>query len=79
MILIGRESLRGLLARRGVTFQRTKMWKETPYLDSEAKPDRIGSDRGGHCPFPGPAPRVFAFDEFGPLGSAHRRLRLGRT
>jgi transposase len=26
-IRIGRETLRGLLARRGVTFQRTKTWK----------------------------------------------------
>lgn len=29
MILIGRETLRCLLARRGVTFQRTKTWKES--------------------------------------------------
>lgn len=30
VIRIGREALRGLLARRGVTFQRTKTWKESP-------------------------------------------------
>nr|WP_157881879.1 hypothetical protein [Kitasatospora aureofaciens] len=29
MIRIGREALRWLLARRGVTFQRTKTWKES--------------------------------------------------
>ncbi|MGW0737680.1 IS630 family transposase [Streptomyces sp. NPDC002851] len=54
--------LRGLLARRGITFQRTKTWKESPDPDREAKLDRIEEvlDR-----FPD---RVFAFDEFGPLG-----------
>lgn len=30
MIRIGREALRGLLSRRGVTFQRTKTGKESP-------------------------------------------------
>ncbi|MFE9679751.1 IS630 family transposase [Streptomyces sp. NPDC006259] len=54
-IRIGREALGGLLARRGVTFQRTKTWKESPDPQREAKLDR----------FPD---RVFAFDEFGPLG-----------
>jgi transposase len=62
VIRIGREALRGLLARRGVTFQRTKTWKESPDPDREAKLDRVEEvlDR-----FPD---RVFAFDEFGPLG-----------
>ncbi|MCX5357506.1 IS630 family transposase [Streptomyces sp. NBC_00124] len=62
IIRIGREALRSLLARRGVTFQRTKTWKESPDPDREAKLDRIEEvlDR-----FPD---RVFAFDEFGPLG-----------
>lgn len=62
MIRIGREALRGLLARRGVTFQRTKTWKESPGPDREEKLDRIEEvvDR-----FPD---RVFSFDEFGPLG-----------
>jgi transposase len=62
VIRIGREALRSLLARRGVTFQRTKTWKESPDPDREAKLDRIEEvvDR-----FPD---RVFAFDEFGPLG-----------
>ena len=41
VILIGRENLRGLLVRRGVTLQRTKTWKESPDLDREAKLDRI--------------------------------------
>ncbi|TDD77899.1 IS630 family transposase [Actinomadura darangshiensis] len=62
VIRIGREALRGLLARRGVTFQRTKTWKESPDPEREVKLDRIEEvmDR-----FPD---RVFAFDEFGPLG-----------
>jgi transposase len=62
VIRIGREALRGLLARRGVTFQRTKTWKESPDPDREAKLDRI--EEVLHC-FPD---RVLAFDEFGPLG-----------
>ena len=62
MIFIGREALRSLLARRGVTFQRTKTWKESPDPDREAKLDRI--EEVLHR-FPD---RVFAFDEFGPLG-----------
>ena len=62
VIRIGREALRCLLARRGITFQRTKTWKESPDPERDAKLDRIEEvlDR-----FPD---RVFAFDEFGPLG-----------
>jgi transposase len=61
-IRIGREALRTLLARRGVTFQRTKTWKESTDPERDTKLDRIEQviDR-----FPD---RVFAFDEFGPLG-----------
>ncbi|MFE7652509.1 IS630 family transposase [Streptomyces bottropensis] len=62
VIRIGREALRSLLARRGVTFQRTKTWKESPDPEREAKLDRI--EEVLHR-FPD---RVFAFDEFGPLG-----------
>ncbi|MER7930736.1 IS630 family transposase [Streptomyces sp. NPDC096057] len=62
VIRIGREALRCLLARRGVTFQRTKTWKESPDPDREAKLDRIEEVLAR---FPD---RVFAFDEFGPLG-----------
>ncbi|GAA0699867.1 hypothetical protein GCM10010193_63240 [Kitasatospora atroaurantiaca] len=62
VIRIGREALRCLLARRGVTFQRTKTWKESTDPEYDAKIDRIENvlDR-----FPD---RTFAFDEFGPLG-----------
>ncbi|MFF5898959.1 IS630 family transposase [Streptomyces argenteolus] len=61
-IRIGREALRCLLARQGVTFQRTKTWKESADPDFDAKLDRIEyalTERPG---------RTFAFDEFGPLG-----------
>nr|WP_309147812.1 IS630 family transposase [Streptomyces sp. NTH33] len=59
---IGRKALRCLLARRGVSFQRTKTWKESPDPDFEAKLDRIEfalTERPD---------RTFALDEFGPLG-----------
>ncbi|MQY40735.1 hypothetical protein SRB17_87680 [Streptomyces sp. RB17] len=62
IIRIGREALRCLLRRRGITFQRTKTWKESPDPDRDSKLDRIEHvlER-----FPD---RVFAFDEFRPLG-----------
>lgn len=61
VIRIGREALRCLHARRGVTFQRTKTWKESSDPERDSKLDRIEDvlER-----FPD---RVFAFDEFGPL------------
>jgi transposase len=59
---IGREALRCLLARRGVTFQRTKTWKESTDPQYGTKLDRIEHVLE-HLP-----DRVFAFDEFGPLG-----------
>ncbi len=62
VIRIGREALRCLLNRRGITFQRTKTWKGSPDPERDAKLDRIEHvlER-----FPD---RVIAFDEFGPLG-----------
>jgi transposase len=62
VIRIGREALRCLLARRGITFQRTKTWKESTDPDRDAKLDRIEYVIE-HLP-----DRTFAFDEFGPLG-----------
>ncbi|GLV99183.1 hypothetical protein Slala05_28150 [Streptomyces lavendulae subsp. lavendulae] len=61
-VRIGREALRCLLARRGITFQRTKTRKESPDPAFDAKPARIEyavNERPD---------RTFAFDEFGPLG-----------
>jgi transposase len=60
-VCIGRERLRQLLHRHGLTFQRTKTWKESPDPDRDAKLARIEHVTGA---FPD---RVFAFDEFGPL------------
>lgn len=62
VIRIGREALLCLLARRGVIFQRTKTWKESPDPERDAKLDRIEYVLE-HFP-----DRAFAFDEFGPLG-----------
>jgi transposase len=61
-IRISREALRILLARRGVTFQRTKTWKESTDPDRDTKLDRIDDVMTRF------SDRVFAFDEFGPLG-----------
>jgi transposase len=61
-IRIGRETLRTLLARRGVTFQRTRTWKESPDPQKEAKLAAIEDALTHH------ADATFAFDEFGPLG-----------
>ncbi len=61
-LVIGREALRTLLARRGITFQRTKTWKESPDPGFEAKLDRI------EYALTQRPERTFAFDEFGPLG-----------
>ena len=60
-ISIGKERLRQILDRHGVTFQRTKTWKESNDPLKEQKLDRI-EEVMARCP-----DRVFAFDEFGPL------------
>ena len=60
-VKIGRERLRQVLDEAGVTFQRTKTWKESNDPHKDEKLDRIEEviDRWPD--------RVFAFDEFGPL------------
>lgn len=61
-VRIGREALRCLLARRGISFQRTKTRKESPDPGFDVKLARIEyaiNERPAH---------TFAFDEFGPLG-----------
>jgi transposase len=74
-VQIGRETLRCLLARRGISFQRTKTWKESPDPDFDAKLERIeyAINERPH--------RTFAFDEFGrpPRHPSDRGLLLGRT
>ena len=61
VVKISAERLRQILAARGVTFQRTKTWKESNDPERDAKLDRIEEVLGA---FP---QRCFAFDEFGPL------------
>ena len=61
VVKISAERLRQILAARGVTFQRTKTWKESNDPERDAKLDRIEKVLGA---FP---QRCFAFDEFGPL------------
>ena len=60
-VRIGRERLRQILHARGISFQRTRTWKESPDPDRDAKLDRIEYVTS-HFP-----DRCFAFDQFGPL------------
>jgi transposase len=61
VVELSRERLRQILDAHGVTFQRTKTWKESNDPDRDAKLDRIDHVLE-HYP-----DRCFAFDEFGPL------------
>ncbi|MCY4493951.1 MAG: IS630 family transposase [Acidimicrobiaceae bacterium] len=61
VVKVSVERLRQILAARGVTFQRTKTWKESNDPERDAKLDRIEEVLRA---FP---QRCFAFDEFGPL------------
>ncbi len=58
---IGRERLRQVLHERGISFQRTRTWKESADPERDAKLDRIDYVTS-HYP-----DRCFAFDQFGPL------------
>jgi transposase len=60
-VAIGRERLRQILHERGISFQRTRTWKEPADPDKDAKLDRIEYVTS-HYP-----DRCFAFDQFGPL------------
>ncbi len=60
-VRIGRERLRQILVSEGITFQRTKTWKESPDPFKEEKLTRIE-----WC-LDHARDRTFAFDEFGPL------------
>jgi transposase len=60
-VRIGRERLRQILVAEGITFQRTKTWKESPDPLKEQKLARIE-----WC-LEHVRDRTFAFDEFGPL------------
>jgi transposase len=58
---VSRERLRQLLHQHGISFQRTRTWKESADPGKEAKLDRIEQVTAA---FPD---RCFAFDQFGPL------------
>src|SRR5215471_18541126 len=60
-VRIGRERLRQLLHERGISFQRTRTWKESQDPDRDAKLDRIEYVTSAY------PDRCFAFDQFGPL------------
>jgi transposase len=60
-VQIGRERLRQLLHERGISFQRTRTWKESADPDRDAKLDRIEYVTSA-CP-----DRCFASGQFGPL------------
>jgi hypothetical protein len=60
-VRVGRERLRQILHAAGITFQRTRAWKESTDPDRDAKLDRIEYVT---THFPG---RCLAFDQFGPL------------
>ena len=60
-MIISRERLRQILHARGISFQRTRTWKESRDPDRDAKLDRIEYVTSR---YPG---RCFAFDQFGPL------------
>jgi transposase len=60
-VRVGRERLRQILHARGLSFQRTRTWKESRDPGRDAKLDRI-EHVTTHFP-----DRCFAFDQFGPL------------
>ena len=60
-MVIGRERLRQILHARGISFQRTRTWKESRDPDRDAKLDRIEYVTSAY------PDRCFAFDQFGPL------------
>jgi transposase len=60
-VRVGRERLRQILHAGGISFQRTRTWKESTDPGRDAKLDRIEYVTS-HFP-----DRCFAFDQFGPL------------
>jgi len=60
-VAVGRERLRQILHGRGISFQRTRTWKESTDPDRDAKLDRIEYVTSKY------PDRCFGFDQFGPL------------
>ncbi len=61
LVRVGPERLRQILQARGISFQRTRTWKESADPDRDAKLDRIEYVTSRY------PDRCFAFDQFGPL------------
>jgi transposase len=61
LVRVGRERLRQILHARGISFQRTRIWKESGDPDRDAKLDRIEYVTSAY------PDRCFAFDQFGLL------------
>ncbi len=59
--VLRRERLRQILHDNGISFQRTRTWKESSDPDKDAKLDRIEHVTSHFLD------RCFAFDQFGPL------------
>lgn len=82
VIRIGREALRCLLARRGISFQRTMTWKESPGLGSRWSPRAAPRDLPPHSRRP-LLPRLLLNRRRHPLGrqppQEGRREHPGRT
>nr|WP_203587607.1 helix-turn-helix domain-containing protein [Actinospica acidiphila] len=72
-VRIGREALRCLLARRGISFQRTKTWKESPDADFDAQLARIEYAINEQ------PDRTFAFDEFDRWAPARPPAHAGQN
>ena len=60
-VTIGRERLRQIVHERGMSFQRTRTWKESTDPDRDAELDRIEHVTSAY------PDRCFAFGQFGPL------------
>lgn len=60
-VMVSQERLREILEEEGITFQKTKTWKESPDPAKEQKLARIKEVIEHH------PDRTFAFDEMGPL------------
>ena len=71
-MVIGRERLRQILHARGISFQRTRTWKESRDPDRDAKLDRIEYVTSAY------PDRCFAFDQFGPLSIRPATAPAGR-
>jgi hypothetical protein len=71
-VIIGRERLRQILHERGISFQRTRTWKEPTDPDRDAKLDRIEHVTGAY------PDRCFALASSGRCRSARATAPAGR-